>query len=165
METNLKLNNKQKASFVGLVILLVSSGFIKDFCMLNINHVLKFLQNGINDYAYPSFFFLEKWTVREILILKWVLTIFFFFYFWLVSYGVLYSYFNPKGKRIKTISYVYIALFSLAGLFYTTGFIIGIDKSMYHVVRTLTGLTHSFMPAMIVFLYLKYFPENNTLAK
>ena len=154
-------SNQQKVIFISLLILLVVSGFLKDFFMLNINHVLKHLEKGIVDYAYPSFYFLEKWSIGEIMTLKWVLTLFFFFYFWLLSYGVLRAYFQPIGKKVNAISYIYIALLFIAGFFYIISYLIGVEKSMYHVVRTLTGLAHSFIPAMIVFLYLKYFPEEN----
>ena len=154
-------SNHQKVIFISLLILLVVSGFLKDFFMLNINHVLKHLEKGIVDYAYPSFYFLEKWSTGEIMTLKWVLTLFFFLYFWLLSYGVLRAYFQPIGKKVNAISYIYIALLFIAGFFYIISYLIGVEKSMYHVVRTLTGLAHSFIPAMIVFLYLKYFPEEN----
>ena len=153
------MNRKRQIGLIALVLLLVSSGFIKDFFMLNINHVLKHLQKGIADYAYPGFHFLENWTVKEILILKWGFTLFFFFYFWLISFYTLKLYLKPNSKEVNAITYVYVALFVLAGGLYTIGILTGIDKSMYHVVRTITGLAHSFMPTMVVYLYIKYFPK------
>ncbi|MFK8037029.1 MAG: hypothetical protein AB8B74_01970 [Crocinitomicaceae bacterium] len=120
--------------------------------------MLKHLEQGIANYAYPSFQILETWSVSEIVKLKWVLTILFFFYFWGVSYGLLKVYFRPLN--VKAISQTFLSLILLAGILFTFGKISGLDKSMYHIVRTITGLTHSFMPAMVVFLYLKYFPKD-----
>ena len=139
------------------MLILLFSGFIRDYCMININHVLKHLTDGIYDYAMPSFYFLENWSIGDIIKLKWFLTVFFFVYFWLISFVTLYIYFKPNTS-IKAISYVYAALICLAGAFYLIGWLFSIKDTMYHVVRTLTGLTHSFMPAMVVFLFLKYFP-------
>lgn len=148
---------KRRIALSLFLILLIGSGFLRDFFMININHVLKHLEQGIANYAYSSFIFLENWTISEVVNLKWALTILFFFYFWGVSYALLKTYFSPLN--VKAISQTYISLIFLAGLLYTFGMVSGIDKSMYHVVRTITGLTHSFMPTMIVFLYLKYFPK------
>lgn len=151
--------NKPKFAFVILLLLLLASGFIRDFFMININHVLNHLVKGYENFAYSSFYFLEKWTVKEIMILKWGLTIFFSIYFGLLSYFTLASYFQETKRVLRSISAVFIGLIGIAGLLFLVGKMSGIDKSMYHVVRTLTGLTHSFLPAMVVFLYLKYFPE------
>lgn len=148
---------KYKILFGIFLIVLISSGFLRDFLMLNINHVLKHLQQDIANYAYPSFDFLEVWSIKEIIYLKWFFTVAFFFYFWLISYIVLKLYFN--FSNVKAISIVYIGLIVVAGILFVFGLLSGMHKTMYHLVRTLTGLTHSFLPAMIVFLYLKYFPR------
>lgn len=158
MELNLKMSIKRKITFFFFLILLIGSGFLRDFFMININHVLKHLEQDIANYAYSSFRFLENWSIKEIGNLKWTLTILFFFYFWGVSYAFLKSYFSPLN--VKAISQTYISLIVLAGILYLFGMISGLGETMYHIVRTITGLTHSFMPTMVVFLYLKYFPKD-----
>ena len=152
---------RQKATLLLFLILLIGGGFLRDFFMLNINHVLKHLELGYANYAHEFFGFMTDWTVRQIMISKWVLTIIFYLYFWLVSYKVLKAYFGPD-QNVSAISYVFMALFVLAGTLYMVGMLFGIKASIYHIVRTLMGLTHSFMPAMVVFLYIKYFPKETT---
>ncbi len=151
---------RQKVRLTIFLILLIGGGFLRDFFMLNVNHVLKHIQLGYPNYAYRFFSFMDDWTIQEIIVLKWILTIVFFFYFWWVSYVVLKTYFG-KNRNVRPISYAFLTLFLLAGTLYFFGKIFDIEKSIYHIVRTLTGLTHSFMPAMVVFLYLKYFLQQN----
>jgi len=141
---------------------LLAAGFIRDYFMLNVNHVLYHLTKGIWNVAPESFHFLEEWSISEIMTLKWVLTIVFFLFFWFISYAVLKLYFYEKDRSVAVISYIYIGLFVLAGLLYAFGILSGLSKSMYHIVRTLTGLTHTFLPAMVAFLFLRYFPNEKS---
>nr|WP_146239093.1 hypothetical protein [Putridiphycobacter roseus] len=127
--------------------------------MKNINLVLKHITTGLTNYSVPLFYPLEDWTVAQIYLLKWVLTIFWMIYFWTLSFFTLRVYFKPRGISVRAINYVYLILFGLAGILYVTGWVFGIGNTMYHIVRTLTGLTNSFMPVLIVFLFLNYFPK------
>ncbi len=150
--------NKTKFVFYFLIACIVASGFLQDFFMKNINLVLKHLTTGSTNYSVPLFYFLEKWSVSQIMVLKWILTIFWMLYFWAFSFFTLRIYFKPKGVRVHAINYVYLVLLGLAAGLYFVGMIFGVNYTMYHIVRTLTGLTNSFMPVLIVFLFLNYFP-------
>jgi len=142
-----------------LIGLLLFSGFLRDYIMQNINHVLKFLTTNSPNFSVEAFYFLENWTVEDIVALKWGLTIVFLIYFWAISYTFIRVYFINKQKAGKSITILYLAILLISGLLYGFGKISGFNEEMYPIVRTLTGLSHSFMPAMLVFLYLKYIPE------
>lgn len=149
----------RKLSLILLVIFLLFSGFIRDFVMMNINHVVKHLTTGAPNFSVPWFYGLAEWPLRHLMLLKWGLTVVFFLYFWWLSRLVLRQYFTSDKDRVgKSISVVYLALFTVSGLLYGVGFVLGVDKTIYPIVRTLMGLSHSFIPVMVVFLYQKYFP-------
>ncbi|MFK8046609.1 MAG: XrtX-associated membrane protein [Crocinitomicaceae bacterium] len=158
-----KISRKILFSFAFVVLL--AAGFIRDFFMLNVNHVLYHLTKGFPNVSPDSFHFLEQWSIPQIMTLKWFLTIIFFLFFWLVSYAVLKLYFIEKGQKVNVISYIYMGLFAIAGILYVVGYLFGLSKSMYHIVRTLTGLTHTFLPAMVAFLFLRYFPQEKSTTK
>ncbi len=151
---------KRKISVFLLVLLLLGSGFFRDFVMVNINHVLKHLTEGAPNFSTPSFYGLLDWKVSEINQLKWTLTILFLVYFWLISAWLMKVYFTNRVRTaIQTITILYAALLGLSGALYIVGAGLGLAKTIYPVVRTLTGISHSFIPAMLAFLYLKYLPE------
>ncbi len=150
---------KRKLFISSLVILLLLSGFLRDFVMMNINHVLKHLTSHVPNFSTPLFYPLEDWTVAQIMVLKWGLTVFFFFYFWAISFTFMINYFPKHRPAGRSVTIVYIALIAISGLLYAGAMVLDIDKTIYPVVRTLMGISHSFIPSMLIFLYLKYLPE------
>ena len=141
-------------------MLLLLSGFLREFTMININTVLKSITTYGPDYSVDLFNFLESWSVNDIIKLKWGLTVVFMIHFWAITWLLLRTYFNTNNKAAgKSVTYVYTGIFLLSGVLYIAGMVFGTQKEIYPVVRTLTGISHSFIPAILIFLYLKYLPK------
>ncbi len=145
-----------------LALTLILSGFFRDHLMININHVIKHLTVHRQNFSTPFFYPLANWELSSINVLKWSLTILFFIYFWAITYWLIRIIFKNKHSSFKAVTIIYTCLFSASGILYMGAGLFGYDKEIYPVVRTMMGISHSFVPAMLVYLYLKYLLGNTT---
>lgn len=141
-----------------LVLLLILSGFGRDYIMVNINWVIKHLTLGAPNYAQNFFQPLSSWNVSSLMFLKWVLTAVFTMYFYVLTYFLIKLIFEKKSY-LKYVKNTYVLLISISGLIFVFGFIIKDSVHIYPAVRTLMGIAQSFIPFMILYLLLKFLPK------
>ena len=83
------MKNKQRV--ILLLIIIVLSGFGRDFIMVNINLVIKHLFLGAPNYSQSFFDPLLNWSWNDLNRLKWLLTIVFTIYFYGITYFLIKS--------------------------------------------------------------------------
>ena len=150
----------KKTKLIILVILIISLGFLRDYFFMNINWIYLNLTTGRQNQALDEFHFLLNWSVGEIELLKWVLTLLFTFLFFLFTYQIIKLSFNTKLYNRITIG-TFAALFVASGGFFVIGHLVRQADTMYGIVRTLMGLAQSFMPLMILYVLFKFLPDKD----
>jgi len=153
------VNPKLKKAFLLLLILL--SGFGREYVMVNINWVIKHLTLGAPNYAQAFFNPLLSWDVRELDLLKWILTIVFTVYFLILTYILIKTLFPEEKTYHKITLLSYSLLVLAAGVVFVIGFITKTGKELYSTVRTLMGVAQSFLPLMVLYLLFKFMPNKN----
>jgi hypothetical protein len=149
----------KKAKLILLVTLIVISGFFREFVMININWIIKHLTQGNPNFAQPIFNPLLNWDVSNLILLKWLLTMFFTVYFFSLTYVIIKQKFQNKIYTNYVIMF-YLALIIGAAIIYGLGFVTNSSQNVYTSTRNLIGIAQSFIPLMIVYLIIKYFPKS-----
>jgi len=161
-KTNLKLNPKIRHTIsIALGVGVVALGFLRDYLFYNINWIYLTLVNGRANSARTEFYFLLDWKPQEIIQLKWFLTILFYGLFAGLTCFFIYHYFRKK-EYLKISVFLYLGIFLLSGILYSLGYITGLNKELYPIIRTLMGVAQSFMPLMVLFVIFKFYPQNES---
>jgi hypothetical protein len=142
-----------------LLTLIILSGFGREFVMVNINWIKKHITEGAPSYAQDLFNPLLLWSPQNIENLKWVLTIFFTLFFFLLTYALLKNIYptNKQYHRITII--VYLMIIVASAFVYLIGLLIGVSNEVYTTVRTLMGIGQSFVPLMVLYLLFRFMPN------
>jgi hypothetical protein len=156
---------KNKPLNIILVIVILISGFGREYLMVNINWILNHLSVGAPNYAQDFFNPLLNWTVSEINKLKWVLTIVFTTYFFTLTYFLIRSLYPANKKYQKITIFTYFLIVLVSGIVFVFGYVSGTGQELYPTVRTLMGLAQSFIPLMILYLLFKFMPNENGTPK
>jgi len=149
---------KNKILIISLIVLLVFSGFGREFIMKNINWVIKYLMQGGGYWAQSMFNPLLEWHVDELTNLKWGLTLLFSVYFYVITFVLIKLIFNNKYYS-KLTNLTYLTIFIISFLVYSYGYLINNIPLIYDTVRNLMGLLQSFIPFMILYLAFKFMPQ------
>ncbi|MBD3636712.1 MAG: hypothetical protein HUJ25_05165 [Crocinitomicaceae bacterium] len=147
---------KSKIIFLSSIIVLL--GFLREYLFVNINwiHLTKTIAR--RNAARDEFNFLLDWTVGEIVILKWVLTIIFVALFTSLTWIIIRLAFGNKLYNKITLL-VFGALLVISGILYVPYVLAGYPIELYAVIRTLMGLAQSFMPLMLLAIVFKFLPQ------
>lgn len=150
---------KNKPNIILLLLLIILSGFGREYIMVNINWVIKHLTLGAPNYSQSFFSPLIKWKVTDINNLKWLLTILFTLYFFVLTFLLIKLLYptNKKYHKITVLSYSMIVLTS--AFVYIVGYLLGFSNELYPTVRTLMGIGQSFIPLMIFYLLFRFIPK------
>jgi len=152
---------KNNSLNIVLLIVIIASGFGREYLMVNINWVIKHLSLGAPNYSQGFFSPLLKWTVSEINTLKWLLTILFTIYFFTLTYLLIKS-LHPNSKKYQKITVLtYLLIVLVSGGVFMLGYFTGKGHELYPTVRTLMGLAQSFIPLMVLYLLFKFIPNKN----
>lgn len=152
---------KSKGLKIGLVALILLSGFGREYIMVNINWVVQHLSVGAPNYSQPLFWPLVDWTVPEIMRLKWGLTIVFTAYFLALTIFIIKIIFPENKSYQKVTLFGYLLLVIVSGVTYLIGYLIDAGPELYSTIRTLMGLAQSFVPLMVFYLLFKFMPMKN----
>ena len=152
----LGMSKKTKAILLSIGIVLL--GFLRGYLFDNINWVYLTLTNGRMNSARDEFMFLVEWTPSEILTLKWGLTLVFSGLFFLITYFIIKIYFQNKSFN-QTVIFLFVSLFTIAGVLFVTGKITGSSNELYGPIRAIMGMVQSFTPLMILFVLFKFLPQ------
>ncbi|MGV6860150.1 MAG: hypothetical protein ACWA41_00170 [Putridiphycobacter sp.] len=142
-----------------LVVLIIISGFGRDFLMVNINWIIKHLTQNSPNFAQSFFDPLLTWKVSNLILLKWILTLFFTYYFYFLTATIIRLSFGGKPVYITYARIFYLALILGAGLIYSIGYLTNSVNVIYTSTRTIMGIAQSFMPLMMIYLVIKFLVE------
>jgi magnesium-transporting ATPase (P-type) len=84
---------------------------------------------------------------------------FFTVYFFSLTYVIIKQKFQNKIYTNYVIMF-YLALIIGAAIIYGLGFVTNSSQNVYTSTRNLIGIAQSFIPLMIVYLIIKYFPKS-----
>ena len=154
----LKVSKKIKLGI--LIPSIVILGFIRDYFFVNINWVYLTLTINRKNAARPEFYGLLEWSVDEILILKWFLTILFFLIYLGMTLWIIHIGFKKRAYNITTLI-LYAGIFAISGFLYVIGWATGTGGELYAVIHWLMSLTQSFFPLMILGIIFKFLPHSD----
>ena len=151
----------KKLSIILLTIGIIILGFIRGYLFGNINWIYKTLTVNRPNAARHEFYFLLEWDPSSIVILKWILTLLFFFLFGLFTYLIVSVIFKNKLYN-KIVIFMYLGMFAISTALYLVGLLFNSSMEFYHLVRTVMGISQSFMPLMILVIIIKFLPQAST---
>ena len=143
-----------------LVTIIVLSGFGRDYIMVNINWIIKHLTLGAPNYAQTFFNPLLNWKISNLILLKWVLTLIFTMYFFSLTYFSVKLIFKTNPLGLQYVKGFYFLLIIISIVLYGIGYMFNIQQAIYPTVRTLMGVLQSFIPLMLIYLFIRFFPKN-----
>ncbi len=143
-----------------LVTIIVLSGFGRDYIMVNINWIIKHLTLGAPNYAQTFFNPLLNWKISNLILLKWVLTLIFTMYFFSLTYFSVKLIFKTNSIALQYVKGFYFLLIFTSIVLYGVGYMFNIQQAIYPTVRTLMGVLQSFIPLMLIYLFIRFFPKN-----
>lgn len=152
------MSKKIKIGIIVAVIIL--SGFGRDYIMVNINWIIKHLTLGAPNYAQTFFNPLLNWKVSDLMLLKWVLTLVFTLYFFSLTYFSIKLIFKTSSIGVQYVKGFYLLLIFISFVLYGVGYMFNVQQAIYPTVRTLMGVLQSFIPLMLIYLFIRFFPEN-----
>lgn len=150
---------KNKKIVIFLVILIILSGFGREFVMKNINWVIKYLTEGGSYWAQSIFDPLLNWSLKELVFLKWVLTIVFTGYFYGLTISIIYFAFPENKLYLKMTTFTYLLLLFVSFILVVYGVQINDLHALHPIIRNLMGVAQSFLPLMVLFLLFKFLPQ------
>ena len=124
--------------------------------MVNINWVIKHLTLGSPNYAQPFFNPLLHWSYSKLILLKWVLTLVFTTYFFVLTYYAIQLIFNKNKACLNYVKGFYLLLIIIAAIIYGLGYIFNSVDLVYTSTRTIMGILQSFVPLMMLYLIFKF---------
>ncbi len=151
----------KKVKIALLITVTVFSGFGRDYIMVNINWIIKHLTLEAPNYAQTFFNPLLKWKVSDLILLKWVLTFMFVTYFFSLTYFTINQLFNKNKVNLNYVSGFYGFLIIISIILYGVGYLFNIQQAIYPTVRTIMGILQSFVPLMIIYLFIRFFPKSS----
>ncbi len=151
------MNSRKKVIF--LVVLIMVSGFGREFIMKNINWVIKYLTQGGGYWSQKMFDPLLSWSLGELEVLKWVLTIAFTIYFYSLTRLTIKLIF-PNNKYFLSITTIsFLSLVSISFLLTIIAWLSDCLAIFYPIIRNLMGIAQSFVPLMVLYLIFKFLPQ------
>ena len=146
-----------------IVLLLLLTGFIRDFTFKSINALLKARDNEIPYHLHASLSFMEKYEYATLVDIKWVLTLLFTGIYLLIALLAIKLFFqNRMYMWVLTVAYIGITL--LSGILMAAGYFFGITGKMYEFARYLMGIAQSPVILMILIPLLKLREKEKTTA-
>ena len=133
-----------------LVIAILAMGSFREVIFVSINNQIAYESGSIESNFLVSYLsFLENYSSRTLIILKWALTMLFTLSFWLLGYWALKKVFK---RRMAAHYYtgLYIIFFGLAGLIYLLGALFNLEATAYDLSRGIMGGLQSPLPLIII---------------
>ncbi len=146
----------KKVKIALLLILIILSGFGRDYIMVNINWIIKHLTLGAPNYAQSFFNPLLHWSHSKLILLKWGLTFVFTTYFFVLTYYTIQLIFNNDKVFLNYVKGFYMILIIIAAIIYGLGYIFNSVDLVYTSTRTIMGVLQSFVPLMMLYLIFKF---------
>lgn len=146
----MKLPAKKYAFLLLLILALLFLGYYRDFVFRTINSMLQARDYDV-DYSPPSSMeFLEDFSYKSLINMKWVLTVVFSLCYLLLALLTLKILFNNRKYRTVTIG-VYLSITLVSGMFMLCGLLfVGTSARMYEFARYLMGMLQSPIILMIL---------------
>lgn len=141
----------KKGFQIAIVILtVILLGSLREVLFVSLNNQIAFIKGQLeSNYLVSYFSFLENFSLNELSLFKWIFTVIFTIFFWVIGYWVLKRIFGHP-LAAKYYSGLYILFIGLAGLIYLIGAIFHLDKLGYELARGMMGGLQSPLPLIIL---------------
>ena len=107
---------KKKIKYFLIIIFGICIEFLRDYCFININLQIEYLENlesNLDIFNYTDskiLYFLSPMSIKSIINFKWILSLLFILFYFLI--GLAFSYLSFDSKKYKQ----FLKLFSYGGL-------------------------------------------------
>lgn len=134
-------------------------GYIRESIFLVINSTINNVPFPYNNAYITPPKFLYEIDFGNLILSKWVLTLFFTIGFTALTSALIYKYFKNKSFVILTVI-IYSSIFILALLVSSIGFFINKYDELYLLGRLIAGLTQG--PLLSLILFVLFYFKNKT---
>ncbi|MCC7333020.1 MAG: hypothetical protein IT232_10490 [Flavobacteriales bacterium] len=150
---------KKNTILIGYITLLLVVGYIRESIFLVINSTINNVPFPYNNAYITPPKFLYEIDFGNLILSKWVLTLFFTIGFTALTSALIYKYFKNKSFVILTVI-IYSSIFILALLVSSIGFFINKYDELYLLGRLIAGLTQG--PLLSLILFVLFYFKNKT---
>lgn len=125
-----------------LALIFVALGLLREHTFLNLNYFIKKLSNTNFLFELPNYLaFAKHYSIKELIQLKWILTVLFTFLFYALTTFSIHIIFKNKYYTNLT-SYIHLGLIAVAIIIFSLGFIFP-SNEFYKLSRLVIGILHS----------------------
>ena len=136
------MNKIKIISYLILLALLLTLGFLRDFIFININLCLSALLNK-SKYELPaSLYLLQNLNYIQLYLLKWVLTILVSLLYLLIYLYAIWLLFKQEKYLLWTVA-AFSCFYILSSCFYFYGWLFQDPERGYHFARIFIGFVQS----------------------
>lgn len=145
------------------VLLVIIAGFLRETLFVRIHwHEMVFTENAYPPEPHWLFSFLKSMDLHQLLVTRYVATMFFIVAFWLLSLLMLKLFF--PGQKMKLIHLIFICVFVAGFFLFSLGYILPWKRSLYEIARWDIGLIET--PLIIILLFpVLWLKQNEHLLK
>ena len=86
---------KKKVKYVLIILFGICIEFLRDYCFININLQIEYLESNLNVFNYTDskiLYFLKSMSIKSIINLKWILSLLFILFYFLIGLAFSYLY-------------------------------------------------------------------------
>jgi hypothetical protein len=145
------------------VLLVIIAGYLRETFFVRVQWYEIVVQgNATPPQPYWLFSFLEKMSLQQLIVTRYIATLLFIAVFWGLSLLMIRLFFSAKG--FKTVHVVFIIVFGAGILFFLVGYILPWKKSLYEMARWDIGLIETPLIIILLFPFL-WLKQNEHLLK
>ena len=161
---------KKKIKYFLIILFGICMEFLRDYCFININLQIEYLENlesNLNVFNYTDskiLYFLKSMSTKSIINLKWILSLLFILFYFLIGLAFSYLYFNSKKYKqfLKLFSYGGLIIIFLSLVIFAFGKLYSLENQMNFYYVSLE-LSHFVQSSLYPISFLLIFYANNKL--
>jgi hypothetical protein len=155
---------KKKNKYFLIILFGICMEFLRDYCFININLQIEYLENLESNLDVFNFtdskilYFLKSMSIKSIINLKWILSLIFILFYFLIGQAFSYLSFDSKKHKqfLKLFLYGGSMIVFISLVIYTFGKLFSLENQMnfYYVSLELSHFVQSSLyPIMFLLVF------------
>ena len=161
---------KKKIKYFLIILFGISIEFLRDYCFININLQIEYLENlesNLDIFNYTDskiLYFLSPMSIKSIINFKWILSLLFILFYFLIGLAFSYLSFDSKKYKqfLKLFSYGGLIIIFLSLVIFAFGKLYSLENQMNFYYVSLE-LSHFVQSSLYPISFLLIFYANNKL--
>tara|TARA_B100000963_G_C22249214_1_gene503457 strand:+ start:97 stop:597 length:501 start_codon:yes stop_codon:yes gene_type:complete len=161
---------KKKIKYFLIILFGICIEFLRDYCFININLQIEYLENLESNLDVFNFtdskilYFLKSLSIKSIINLKWILSLIFILFYFLIGLAFSYLSFDSKNNKqfLKLFSFGGLMIVFISLVIFAFGKLFSLENQMNFYYVSLE-LSHFVQSSLYPICFLLIFYANNKL--